>query len=133
MAEKPGIQLVKDRHRSREFIEFLELLDAAYPAHTAIRLIPDNHSAHICRKAKGWLAYQPAHRCEFAYTPKCAGSTSSRHSFPTRPLRPAPHPRLVQTGTQAVYPEMLRGTPLRRAARKRIGMRDLLIEDDRAT
>jgi hypothetical protein len=24
--------LVKDRHRSREFIEFLELLDAAYPA-----------------------------------------------------------------------------------------------------
>src|SRR5579863_4982124 len=27
--------LVKDRHRSREFIEFLKLLDAAYPAHTA--------------------------------------------------------------------------------------------------
>jgi hypothetical protein len=50
MAEKPGIQLVEDRHRSREFIEFLELLDAAYPAHTAIRLILDNHSAHICRK-----------------------------------------------------------------------------------
>ena len=32
--------LVKDRHRSREFIEFLELLDAAYPAHTAIKLQP---------------------------------------------------------------------------------------------
>ena len=31
--------LVKDRHRSREFIEFLKLLDAAYPAHTAIKLI----------------------------------------------------------------------------------------------
>jgi hypothetical protein len=42
IAEKPGIQLVKDRHRSREFIEFLDLLDAAYPAHTAIRLILDN-------------------------------------------------------------------------------------------
>src|SRR5271166_2306359 len=28
--------LVKDRHRSREFIEFLKLLDAAYPSHTAI-------------------------------------------------------------------------------------------------
>jgi hypothetical protein len=26
--------LVKDRHRSREFIEFLKLIDAAYPAHT---------------------------------------------------------------------------------------------------
>jgi hypothetical protein len=39
--------LVKDRHRSREFIEFRKLLDAAYPARTAIRLILDNHSAHI--------------------------------------------------------------------------------------
>src|SRR6516165_3035759 len=26
--------LVKDRHRSREFVEFLKLLDKAYPAHT---------------------------------------------------------------------------------------------------
>ena len=41
--------LVKDRHRSREFIEFLKLLDAAYPAHTAIKLILDNHSAHISK------------------------------------------------------------------------------------
>jgi hypothetical protein len=37
--------LVKDRHRSREFIEFLKLLDAAYPAATAIKVILDNHSA----------------------------------------------------------------------------------------
>jgi hypothetical protein len=29
--------LVKERHRSREFIEFLKLLDAAYPAGTAIK------------------------------------------------------------------------------------------------
>src|ERR1700731_1335975 len=33
--------LVRDRHRSREFIEFLKLLDAAYPADTAIKLILD--------------------------------------------------------------------------------------------
>jgi hypothetical protein len=38
--------LVRDRHRSREFIEFLKLLDAAYPPQTAIKLILDNHSAH---------------------------------------------------------------------------------------
>src|SRR3974390_1378063 len=31
--------LVRDRHRSREFIEFLKLLDAAYLASTAIKLI----------------------------------------------------------------------------------------------
>jgi hypothetical protein len=34
--------LVKDRHRSCEFIEFLKLTDAAYPTHTAIKLILDN-------------------------------------------------------------------------------------------
>jgi transposase len=62
--------LVKDRHRSREFIEFLKLLDASYPAHTAIKLILDNHSAHISRETKAWLAEQPAHRFEFTFTPK---------------------------------------------------------------
>src|SRR6202049_2683946 len=62
--------LVKDRHRSREFIEFLKLLDAAYPAHTAINLILDNHSAHISKETKAWLADQPAGRFEFTFTPK---------------------------------------------------------------
>jgi transposase len=62
--------LVKDRHRSREFIEFLKLLDAAYPAGTAIKLILDNHSAHISRETRTWLAAQPAGRFEFTFTPK---------------------------------------------------------------
>lgn len=61
--------LVKDRHRSREFIEFLKLIDAAYPAHTAIRLILDNHSAHISKETKAWLADQPVGRFEFTFTP----------------------------------------------------------------
>jgi transposase len=62
--------LVKDRHRSREFIEFLKLIHAAYPTHTAIRLILDNHSAHISKETKAWLADQPAGRFEFVFTPK---------------------------------------------------------------
>jgi len=62
--------LVKDRHRSREFIEFLKLVDAAYPTHTAIRLILDNHSAHISKETKAWLATRPAGRFEFTFTPK---------------------------------------------------------------
>jgi transposase len=62
--------LVKDRHRSREFIEFLGLLDAAYPAHTAIKLILDNHSAHISKETKAWLAAQPIGRFQFTFTPK---------------------------------------------------------------
>ncbi len=62
--------LVRDRHRSCEFIEFLKLLDAAYPVHTAIKLILDNHSAHISKETKAWLADQPAGRFEFTFTPK---------------------------------------------------------------
>ena len=62
--------LVKDRHRSREFVEFLKLLDAAYPTHTAIKLILDNHSAHISKETRGWLAEQRVGRFEFIFTPK---------------------------------------------------------------
>jgi transposase len=62
--------LVKDRHRSREFVEFLKLIDAAYPTHTAIHLLLDNHSAHISRETRAWLAEQPAGRFEFTFTPK---------------------------------------------------------------
>jgi transposase len=61
--------LVKDRHRSREFIEFLELLDTAYPADTAIEIILDNHSAHVSREITAWLAAQPPGRFTFTFTP----------------------------------------------------------------
>ncbi len=62
--------LVKERHRSREFIEFLKLLDAGYPASTAIKLMLDNHSAHISKETKAWLATQPEGRFTFVFTPK---------------------------------------------------------------
>ncbi len=69
-ARRPGSPLVKDRHRRCEFIEFLQLLDAAYPAHTAIKLILANHSAHISKQTKAWLASRPVGRFEFTFTPK---------------------------------------------------------------
>jgi hypothetical protein len=52
--------LVKDRHSSREIIEFLNLLDVAYPTGTATRLILDNHSARISKETKASLDKQPA-------------------------------------------------------------------------
>jgi transposase len=61
--------LVKERHRRREFIEFLKTLDAAYPADTAIEVILDNHSAHISRETTSWLAAQPIGRFTFTFTP----------------------------------------------------------------
>src|SRR5437868_418196 len=61
--------LVRDRHRSREFVEFLKLLDAAYPVSTTIKLILDNHSAHISRETRAWLATRSPGRFEFTFTP----------------------------------------------------------------
>ena len=61
---------VEDQHRSREFIGFLEQLDAAYPAQTAIKLILDNHSAHVSAETKAWVAAQPEGRFCFVFTPK---------------------------------------------------------------
>lgn len=61
---------VETRHRSREFVGFLKKLDIAYPTDTAIKLILDNHSAHISKETKAWLATQPKGRFTFVFTPK---------------------------------------------------------------
>jgi transposase len=60
--------LVRERHRSAEFIEFLCLADAHYPASARIRMILDNHSAHISRETRAYLATVP-NRFEFIFTP----------------------------------------------------------------
>jgi transposase len=44
--------MIKDRQSSREFVQFLKLLDVAYPTDTAIKLILDNHSATSPRRPK---------------------------------------------------------------------------------
>ena len=61
--------LVAERHRSAEFVEFLRLVDGHYPRHARIRMILDNHSAHISRETRDYLATVP-NRFEFVFTPK---------------------------------------------------------------
>ena len=61
---------VEERHRSREFVAFLQKLDAAYPTSTAIKIILDTHSAHVSKETKAWLAAQPEGRFTFGSTPK---------------------------------------------------------------
>jgi transposase len=61
---------IEDRHRSREFIGFLRQLNDAYHTDTAIKLILDNHSAHISKETKAWLAAQPEGRFTLVHTPK---------------------------------------------------------------
>jgi transposase len=59
---------MKDRHRSREFIEFLQQVDAYYPEQMTIRIILDNHSAHTSKETRAYLATTP-NRFEFTFTP----------------------------------------------------------------
>jgi transposase len=61
--------LVRKLHRSAEFIEFLKLADAHYPAAARIRLVLDNHSAHISKETRAFLGTRP-NRFEFTFTPK---------------------------------------------------------------
>ncbi|MBV8095957.1 MAG: transposase [Acetobacteraceae bacterium] len=60
--------VVTQRHRSREFIGFLEPLDAHYRDGMLICLLLDNHSAHCSRETKRFLANKPG-RFELVFTP----------------------------------------------------------------
>lgn len=60
--------LVRERHRSAEFIEFLRMTDAHYPSDARIRIVLDNHSAHISKETRAYLATVP-NRFEFTFTP----------------------------------------------------------------
>lgn len=59
---------VEQRHRSREFIAWLMQADAHYPKDWKIRVILDNHSAHISKETRAYLATVP-NRFEFIFTP----------------------------------------------------------------
>ncbi len=60
--------IVADRHRSREFIQYLKMLDANYSKDITIRIILDNHSAHISKETREYLATVP-NRFDFVFTP----------------------------------------------------------------
>jgi len=61
-------EIVSDSHKSSDFIVFLQKLDAAYAPSLKIRLVLDNHSAHISKETKIYLATRPQ-RYEFVFTP----------------------------------------------------------------
>ena len=64
-----AIPLVRDRHSSREYVEFLSLLDAKYPKGDKIRLVLDNLKVHTSEETRKYLAKVPG-RFEFVFTPK---------------------------------------------------------------
>jgi transposase len=62
------IARVEERHRSIEFIALLKDLDSYYPSGCTIRLILDNHSAHISQETRTYLATRP-NRFKYVLTP----------------------------------------------------------------
>lgn len=65
-----AIPLVRDTHKSSDFIDFLKILDKKYPSQDTIRIILDNHLAHTSKETKRFLATMPKDRFAFVFTPK---------------------------------------------------------------
>lgn len=64
-----AIPLVSETHTSKDYIEFLKILDAKYPAGDKIRLVLDNLAVHTSEETRKYLATVPR-RFEFVFTPK---------------------------------------------------------------
>lgn len=62
------IETISDTHKSADFIGFLKKLDGSYPQHQKIRLVLDNHSAHISKETRSFLETVPQ-RFVFVFTP----------------------------------------------------------------
>jgi len=59
---------VERRHRSIEFIGLLKEMDQFYPDDCTIRLVLDNHSAHLSKETQAFLATRP-NRFKYVLTP----------------------------------------------------------------
>ena len=64
-----AIPLVSETHNSKDYIEFLKILDAKYPKGDIIRLVLDNLKVHTSEATKQYLSTVPG-RFEFVFTPK---------------------------------------------------------------
>lgn len=64
-----AIPLVRDKHSSMEYIEFLKLLDDKYPKGDKLRIVLDNLKVHTSDATRKYLATVPG-RFEFVFTPK---------------------------------------------------------------
>ena len=64
-----AIPLVSETHNSKDYIEFLKILDNKYPEGDKIRIVLDNLKVHTSEETRKYLATVPG-RFEFVFTPK---------------------------------------------------------------
>jgi hypothetical protein len=71
-------ETVSDTHKSADFTGFPKKLGSAYPEHQKIRLVLDNHSAHISKETRSYL--ETCRSASFSYSPRsmARGRISSR-------------------------------------------------------
>lgn len=75
-----AIPLVRDKHSSKEYIEFLKILDEKYPKGDKIRIVLDNLKVHTSDETRRYLATVPK-RFEFVFTPKHGSWLNMVESF----------------------------------------------------
>ena len=85
---------VEPRHRSREFIGLLQRLHEHYPADALIRVVLDNHSAHISKETMAWLG-SPSGTLRVRSHPQArlVAQSGRVRLLEDGTLLPAPHPR----------------------------------------
>ena len=64
-----AIPLVSETHSSKDYIEFLKILDSKYPKGDKIRIVLDNLKVHTSEATRNYLATVTG-RFEFVFTPK---------------------------------------------------------------
>ena len=64
-----AIPFVRDKHSSKEYIEFLKILDDKYPKGDKVHIVLDNLKVHTSEATRKYLTTVPG-RFEFVFTPK---------------------------------------------------------------
>lgn len=64
-----AIPLIRESHNSKDYIDFLKMLDEKYPKGDKIRLVLDNLRVHTSEETRRYLATVPE-RFDFVFTPK---------------------------------------------------------------
>lgn len=96
-----AIPLVRDKHSSKEYIEFLKLLDEKYPKGDKIRLVLDNLKVHTSDETRRYLATVPG-RFEFVFTPKHGSWLNMVEGFFSKMTRQMLHGIRVKTKEELV-------------------------------
>lgn len=74
------IPLVRETHKSADFVAFLTILDEKYDKGKKIKVVLDNHSAHTSKETRKYLEEHPD-RFEFIFTPKHGSWLNMIESF----------------------------------------------------